>query len=241
MATTLILVGWSAAAQTTTSLSVTPTTNATPSLTKEPNEEAWSFSASVNTYIVPDGDDYAQPTITADRSWLHLEARYNYEAVKTGSMWVGYNFAGNERLAWTFTPMLGGVFGDINGIAPGYKGSLSWWNLQFYSEGECVFDIGDLSDSFLYNWSELTFTPVDWFRFGFVMQRTRAYEADREIQRGLLVGFSWASKNSKTVDLTTYVFDLDESKPTVVVAVTLSFLAEGLRRHRDRIFRRPHR
>ena len=34
--------------------------------------------------------------------------------------------AGGEKLAWEFTPMLGGVFGVTTGIAPGYKGSLSW-------------------------------------------------------------------------------------------------------------------
>ena len=39
--------------------------------------------------------------------------------------------------------MLGGVFGDTTGIAPGYKGSLSWWKLELYSEGEYVFDAGE--------------------------------------------------------------------------------------------------
>ena len=53
-------------------------------------------------------------------------------------------------------------------------------------------------------------------------QRTRVYETDREIQLGVLVGFSW-SKKSTAVDLTTYVFNVDDSKPTVVLAVTLSF------------------
>ena len=60
-------------------------------------------------YLVPDSRDYVQPTITADRDWLHLEARYNYEDLDTGSAWVGYNFGGGEKLAWEFTPMLGGV------------------------------------------------------------------------------------------------------------------------------------
>ena len=46
--------------------------------------------------------------------------------------------------------MLGGVFGNTTGIAPGYKGSLSWWKLELYSEGEYVFDTGDSSDSFFY-------------------------------------------------------------------------------------------
>ena len=138
-------------------------TNTTPAVAKEADEKAWSFSVSAYTYIVPDSREYVQPTVTADRDWLHLEARYNYEALNTGSAWIGYNFSGGEKLAWEFTPMLGGVFGNITGIAPGYKGSLSWWKLELYSEGEYVFDTGNSSDSFFYNWSELTFRPWTGF------------------------------------------------------------------------------
>jgi len=189
-----------------------------PSALESEPEKKWSFSASAYAYFVPDSREYVQPTFAADRGWLHLEARYNYEDLETGSAWVGYNFGGGEKLAWEFTPMLGGVFGNTTGIAPGYKGSLSWWKLELYSEGEYVIDPGDSSGSFFYNWSELTLAPVDWFRFGLVTQRTRAYETDREIQRGLLAGFSY-----KQIELTGYVFNPDESKPTVVVAVGLSF------------------
>jgi hypothetical protein len=60
--------------------------------------------------------------------------------------------------------------------------------------------------------------PVDWFRFGLVGQRTRAYQTDVDIQRGLLVGFSY-----KKVDFTTYVFNLDRDKPTWVFSVGVSF------------------
>jgi len=215
----LVLVSFTGQAlgQTTTTNSSTAT-NSPPLAVAEETAKAWSFSASAYTYVVPDESAYAQPTVTADRGWLHLEARYNYEALETGSTWVGYNFAGGKKLAWEFTPMLGGVFGDVTGIAPGYEASVSWWKLELYTEGEYVFDTGDSSESFFYTWSELTLAPVDWFRFGVVIQRTQVYETDRDIQRGLLVGFSF-----KKLDLTTYVFNPDDSKPTVVVAVALSF------------------
>ena len=196
----------------------TATTNASPPAIAEETDDGWSFCVSAYTYIVPDDREYVQPTFTADHGWLHLEARYNYEDLETGSVWGGYNFSGGEKLAWELTPMLGGVFGNTAGIAPGYKGSLSWWKLELYSEGEYVFDTGDSSDSFFYNWSELTLAPVDWFRFGMVTQRTRLYETDRDIQRGLLAGFSF-----KKLDLTTYVLNPDDGDPTVVVAVALSF------------------
>jgi hypothetical protein len=214
----VVLASANALAQATTNAPISTVTNPPPALTEETDDQAWSFSASAYTYIVPDSRDYVQPTFTADRGWLHLEARYNYEALDTGSAWVGYNFSGGEKLAWEFTPLLGGVFGDITGVAPGYKGSLSWWKLELYSEGEYVFDTGSSSDSFFYNWSELTLAPADWFRFGLVTQRTRAYESDREIQRGVLVGF-----NYKKADLSGYLFDPDDDKPTFVIAIGLNF------------------
>ena len=212
------LAGGHVLAQATTNTALATATNTTPALTKEADEKAWSFGVSAYTYIVPESRDYAQPTITADRGWLHLESRYNYEALDTGSAWLGYNFSGGKKLAWEFTPMLGGVFGETKGVAPGYKGSLSWWKLKLYSEGEYVFDAGQSADNFFYNWSELTLAPVDWFRFGLVTQRTRLYETDREIQRGVLVGFT-----CKRVDLSAYLFNPDDAKPTLVVAVGLTF------------------
>jgi hypothetical protein len=184
----------------------------------EPSDEKWSFSVSAYTYFVPDDHEYIQPTITADRDWLHLEARYNYEDLNTASVWIGYNLAGGEKLAWEFTPMLGGVFGDTSGGALGYKGSLSWWKIELYSECEYLVDADDSSDSYFYNWSELTFAPLEWFRFGLVTQRTRVYEADRDIQRGLLVGFSL-----ERVDIAAYVLNPDDSDPIVALALRFDF------------------
>jgi hypothetical protein len=184
----------------------------------EPSGKPWSFSASAYAYFVPDSRNYVQPTVTADRRWLHLEARYNYEGMDTGSAWVGYNFHVGEKLSLDFTPMLGGVFGRTTGIAPGYRGTLSWWKLELYSEGEYVYDTSDRSASFFYSWSELSLSPTEWFRFGLVAQRTRAYESDLDVQRGFLVGFS-----CEPVDLTAYVFNPDKDEPTVVVAAVVNF------------------
>jgi hypothetical protein len=218
IAIAFVLAGDNAIATPTTDTPGSTATESTPVLTEEVDEKTWSFSASAYTYVVPDSREYVQPNFTADRGWLHLEARYNYEAFDTGSMWIGYNFSGGERLAWELTPMLGGVFGDTTGIAPGYEGSLSWWKLELYSEGEFVFDTGNSSESFFYNWSELTLAPLDWFRFGLVTQRTKLYESDHEMQRGVLAGFTY-----KMIDLSTYVFNPDEDRPTFVIAVELTF------------------
>ena len=193
-------------------------TNTAPEVNNEMDESAWSFSASASTYIVPNEQEYVQPTFTADRDWLHLEARYDYEDLETGSVWVGYNFSVGEKLVLEATPMLGGVFGNTNGIAPGYEVSLSYRKFEFYTEGEWVFDTGDSAESFFYSWSELSVSPVDWFRIGLVADRTRVFQSDVDLQRGLLTGFTY-----KKIDFTTYVFILDQGKPTWVFSVGVSF------------------
>jgi hypothetical protein len=178
----------------------------------------WSFSVSAYTYLVPDSQDYVNPNFTADRGGLHLEARYNYEALKAGSMWIGYNFQVGSKLALEVTPMVGAVFGDLNGIAPGYNLSLSFWKVELSSQSEFVFDAQDRSGNFFYTWSEFTYSPVDWFRTGLVVQRTKAYQTDLDIQRGLLAGFSY-----KKVDFTGHVFNFGWTDPTVVLAIAVNF------------------
>src|SRR5690349_19485511 len=48
-------------------------------------ESETTCSISVATYLSQHGRDYANPTFSLDHDMLHFEARYNYEAIKTGS------------------------------------------------------------------------------------------------------------------------------------------------------------
>ncbi len=184
----------------------------------KPATAPWSYSVAASANFVPNGRSFIQPTVTADQSWLHLEARYNYEALETGSAWLGYNIRMGDKLSLVVTPMLGGVFGDLTGVAPGYELTLSYWKLELYSEGEFVFDKGDSSESFFYTWSQLTVAPAKWCQLGLVIQRTRAYESDRDVQRGFLVGFACRNWN-----VTASVFNPDENHPVVVVALQFTF------------------
>lgn len=176
-----------------------------------------SFSASASAYFIEEDEDYVQPTITADHDRLHLEARFNYEDRDTGSAWMGYNMSFGEELTLEITPMLGVIFGNTTGIAPGYKGSLIWRNLTLYSETEYVFDADDSRDSYFYTWTELSVAPTDRWRAGLVAQRTKVYETEFDIQRGFLLGLSF-----ERLDVTAYVFNPDEA-PTVVLAIGTDF------------------
>ena len=193
-------------------------TAATPAPAADAGAKAWSFDASAYTYFVPDSHDIVSPVVMADHGWLHLEARYNYENFRTGSIWFGYNFSVGEKLVLDFTPMIGGVLGDTAGVAPGYRLSLTYWKLELTSESEYVFDSRDSSESFFYNWSELCHLA------GGLVPRRRGDPEDEALRRGsrraarLPGGVLLQETNA-----TAYVFNPDASKPTFVLALGVSF------------------
>ena len=121
-------------------------------------------------------------------------------------------------MTWELTPKIGGVFGRTAGVGVGYGGSIGWRKLELYSEGEYIYDARDPSASFLYTWSELTAAPLEWLRVGIAAQRTRTDHAEVHVQPGLVLGII-----HEKLAFSTYVFDLDESKPTVVIALSVHF------------------
>ncbi|MBL7857571.1 MAG: hypothetical protein JNM57_07770 [Cyclobacteriaceae bacterium] len=181
------------------------------------SNKAWSFGADANLYFLPD-DFFILPVLKADKNKLHLEARYNYEDKETFSAWVGYNFSGGNEFSYTFTPMLGGVVGLSHGIAPGLELTLSYKKFELYSEMENLFDLSNSENNFYYNWADFTYSPKDWLWLGISAQRTRLYQTDLDIQRGLLIGGGF-----KNWELTGYLYNLGFDNPFILMALTANF------------------
>jgi hypothetical protein len=177
----------------------------------------WEFTLITDGYIIPDQQSFVNPNFSADRRWLHLEARYNSEDFRTGSAWIGYNFAAGKNLVLNVTPMIGGVFGRTNGVAPGCEASLTYKKLQGSISNEFVFATGR-SSSYYYNWPQFTYSPVDWLQLGLVAQRTKTYQTSLDTQLGFFVGVS-----HKNMEITSYVFDLGRTDPSVVLELGFSF------------------
>jgi hypothetical protein len=148
----------------------------------------WSVRAAAATYVLPEEDDYVQLTVAIDRGPLHLEGRYNYEARRSVSGFIGWNLEFGQTVTLQLTPMFGAVAGDTDGVIPALEVDLTWTRLQVYSEGEYVIDVNHFRDRFLYNWSEVSVWMTEWLRAGLVTQRTRAHSTPLDIQRGLLLG-----------------------------------------------------
>jgi hypothetical protein len=177
------------------------------------NKPGWAYSATGMYYSFNDQSDFLLAVAIAERGPLHLEARYNYEALDTGSLFAGWKFSGGESLTYDLTPIIGAVFGAKQGIAPGFEASVAYGIADFYTEAEHVYDSEVKDDSFTYAWSELGLTPLEWLRFGLVGQRTRAYSSSRDIQQGGFAQFITPGK----VTLGLYVFNPGDSNDRFAV------------------------
>jgi hypothetical protein len=194
------------------------TPSSAPAKSPDTGKNPWAFNFTADGYIIPNETGYANPVFSTNRTWLHLEARYNYEDLRTGSVWAGYNFAAGKNLVLDVTPMIGGVFGRTTGIAPGCEASLTYKELQLSISNEYVFDTTHKSGNFYDTWPQLTYSPLSSFRAGLVAQRTRAFHTRLDVQRGFLVGVS-----RKKWESTIYVFNAGFTDPAVVLEVGLNF------------------
>ena len=180
---------------------------------------SWGIGATAYGYAVPDQPDFVMVVAPADVRWFHVEGRYNYESLHTGSIFVGLNAGAGDKLRLDVTGMVGGVFGDLDGVAPGLRFTLAWWKLDFSSENEYVIDVNDVNASFFYNWSELGISPLRWLRLGTVVQRTRVIHTGLDLQRGLLASVTFFQR----VSLTFYELNLGWVTPTYILALGASY------------------
>jgi hypothetical protein len=176
----------------------------------------WNHGLAMSFYIFSD-DFFVLPVYQVNKNWLHLEARYNYEDMNTFSVWSGYSFSGGNKFVYNITPMIGGIIGSTNGIAPGLEFTFDYYGFSLYSESEYVFDFDGKEEYFYYSWTDLTYSPLEWMWFGISIQRTKLFETDLDIQRGMELGFGY-----RWFTLTGYVFNLFWDQPFGVITLTAS-------------------
>jgi len=184
---------------------------------KDSSQASWSFSATGYYYIVPD-DNSISFVGYADHKKLHLESRYNYEDIHTGSAFAGWRFETNGNFQFGATPMMGIVFGNTNGIAPGIELDATYKIFDYYSETEYVIDFSGKENNFFYVWGELAISPTDALRTGISYQRTRLYQTDRDVQRGVFAQYSFWKLTAGV-----YYFNPFSNSGFVIVSVGIDF------------------
>lgn len=179
-------------------------------------DDNWEFNVESNFYF--QDPFFILPVLKADYNRIHLEARYNYEELKTFSAWAGYNFSGGENFEYEIIPMAGFITGRIKGFAPGLRLTLGYSGFEFSSESEYVFDSESKENNYYYNFTDLSFSPADWLYFGLSLQRTRVYNTELEYQPGVLAGVSY-----ENLDMTVYFFAPEDEDKYFLMSLSAGF------------------
>lgn len=185
-----------------------------PAAPAAPEAESWELSGSAYYSHPPDSEARLTTILYGDRGPLHLELRYAYEDLNTVSFFAGRNFEFGDEVEVGATPMLGGVTGNTDGIAPALELDVGWKRLAFYTEAEYLFDLNDGHDDFFYSWSTLLYGVTDWLRAGVVTERSRLVDTGLSLQRGLAVEITRAK-----LGLSLYAYNLDSDDFYAVVSL----------------------
>jgi hypothetical protein len=174
---------------------------------------------SASYYALPHEPDFTVGVGAINWNALRLEARYNYEAPDTGSLFAGWKFkGGGEELSWEVTPIIGTLVGQGGTVIPGAEISVAYKSFDIYTEAEYVADRNNHDENYFYAWSELGWRPVSWLRVGIVGQRTRIVHTDRDLQRGL---FAQVTAGPLTVGA--YAFNPDAGSRYTVISAAFAF------------------
>ncbi len=178
----------------------------------------WEVSAQGYLYLLNSEKNYLNPIFTADKNLLHLEARYNYEEIKTASAFAGVNMVFGKKKQSVITPMAGIAFGETTGIIPALEIYMPGKLLEFYSEIEYFISTKKAYKNFFFNWSELGVNITDNAITGITAQVESNYEEKMIFDKGL-----YASYTLKNLTLSGYYFNPFATNYFFIAGVNFSF------------------
>lgn len=128
----------------------------------------------------------------AGNGW-YTEMRYNYEEEQAIACSAGKTFFRQHTLSYSFTPMVGLVAGNLQGLSLGCNASLTYKGISFTSSIQHASCIENRRTHFIFSWSELGYEVTKQISAGFVLQQTCIYNTDGRWEPGMQLSISFAS------------------------------------------------
>jgi hypothetical protein len=155
--------------------------------------------------------------IQNDRNW-YVEARYNYEELRSASVYVGKNFSKeSESLYYSVTPIIGGVAGKFTGGSAGMNLQVEYGKFFFYSQSQFTFTPKSKGNNFLFGWAELAVEPLPWVYLGLSLQHTHDLRTHGKVtEEGIVIGF-----NFRRWTFPLYGFNLGDSQRYFILGINL--------------------
>jgi len=150
-----------------------------------------------------------------NRNNWYAEARYNYEAERTFSLYAGKVFSKTAKLSYEIIPILGAVVGEFNGGSAGANITMNTGNLFFSSQSQYTFSTSEKVKNFIYSWSEITYHPGNHVFAGFSIQQTSIFNKySSEVEPGIVAGLTFGNWS-----LPLYLFNPVSSNRYFVLAI----------------------
>lgn len=129
--------------------------------------------------------------LESSRGW-HAEMRYNYEEMKTVSLYAGKSFSRSGTFSYGIMPMAGYAMGRLNAGTVALETEIGYKSLFFLAQSQFTAAFDREQANFFFSWSELGYTVSDRFFAGLSLQCTRQ-AGKSEWEPGVLAGVSFGN------------------------------------------------
>jgi hypothetical protein len=154
--------------------------------------------------------------VETKKGW-YTEIRYNYEDVKTISLFTGKTFRGGTDIQYSVTPLLGYSLGTFNGISLGVNAEAAWKDFFVSTQSQYSRSVKDKSENFFFTWSEAGYNICPNFYAGFAIQYTKLTDQS-DVDPGFLAGL-----NYKNISFPCYIFSPFERDRYFVLGLNYEF------------------
>lgn len=152
---------------------------------------------------------------------MYAELRYNYEDMKTLSLYAGKTFVGGSVFKYSLTPMGGYCIGKFNGLSFAANAEAEW--KDFYLSTQTQYSVATKRDmtNFFFSWTEVGYNVFRNFFTGLAVQYTRQ-QGVNDIQPGLVAGL-----NFKNISIPFYLFSPFRPGRYVVLGFVYEYHLKG--------------
>lgn len=190
------------------------------SILTQPDMTAQSKTGIENYHMLSAGKEYTWMPVVhhRGRKGVYTEMRYNYEAQRTASVYMGKSFCKKGTVRTDITPMAGFVFGKYNGGSLAMNAGMEYRSFFFSAQMQYTVNKDARENDFFFNWSELGYEPVKWLYAGVSAQFTKMNRSALTPEYGLMLGLL-----IKKMTIPVYVFNPLGRKKNYIIGINAAW------------------
>ena len=144
----------------------------------------------------------------------YVEGRYNYEEVKTLSVFAGKTFEKNGDWSYAVTPLAGIVTGKFNGGAVAENATIGYRKFLFSLQTQYTFSIEDRHQNFLYGWADISYRLFSGLSAGMSLQQTSPVQSKAKTEKGFFIKTELGKW-----ELPVYIFNINGNNRQIVAGL----------------------